>query len=195
MRLDPQSELMSEINSGETLLWAGQPKSGLLLRPFDAFYIPFSIFWCGFAVFWMIGASGDLLSGSQRSASTPIHFIFPLFGLPFVLMGLYMVFGRFFVDMAQRDKTVYGVSNERIIIRSGLFSHTVKSLNLRTLSDITVSERNDGSGTITFGHSLPMSGLMQGMNWWPGTNQYQAPCFDSIADAKRVYDIIRQQQK
>lgn len=175
MALDPQSELASEMNAGETLLWAGHPKRGFLLRPVDLFLIPFSLFWCGFAVFWMIGASGMLWAGSQRATPGPINFIFALFGLPFVLVGLYMVFGRFLVDRAQRDRTVYAVSNERILIRSGLFSRTVKSLNLRTLSDITLSERSDGSGTVTFGASLPMFAAMQGMNWWPGTHQYQAP--------------------
>ncbi|MCB0320037.1 MAG: PH domain-containing protein [Bdellovibrionales bacterium] len=155
--------------------------------------IPFSIFWCGFAIFWMVGASGALWA--SEGETTPINYIFPLFGLPFVLVGLYMVFGRFLVDKAQREKTTYGVSSERVIIKSGLFSSTVKSLNLRTLSDITLKERKDGSGTITFGASHPMFAMFEGMNWWPGTNQYQSPSFDSIREAKKVYDTIRQQLK
>ena len=190
---DPQSELASEMDSGESLLWAGRPKGGFLLRWSDTFMIPFSIFWCGFAVFWMIGASGALWASEEKTA--PINYIFPLFGLPFVLIGLHMVFGRFLVDKVQREKTTYGVSSERVIIKSGLFSSTVKSLNLRTLSDITLKERKDGSGTITFGASHPTFAMFEGMNWWPGTNQYQSPSFDSIPEAKKVYNTIRQLQK
>lgn len=190
---DPHTELASEMDSGESLLWAGRPKSGFLLRASDAFLIPFSILWCGFAIFWMIGASGALWASEGKA--TPINYIFPLFGLPFVIMGLYVVFGRFFVDKAQRARTTYGVSSERVIIKSGLFSITVKSLNLRTLSDITLKERKDGSGTIIFGASHPMFAMFEGINGWPGTKQYQSPSFDSIADAKKVYNEIRQQQK
>jgi len=181
------------MDSCENLLWAGRPKGGFLLRGSDVFMIPFSIFWCGFAIFWMIGASRALWA--SEGETTPINYIFPLFGLPFVIVGLYMVFGRFLVDKAQREKTTYGVSNERVIIKSGLFSSTVKSLNLRTLSDITLKERKDGSGMITFGASNPMFSMFEGMNWWPGTSQYQSPAFDSIPEAKKVYDLIRQQQK
>lgn len=193
MMRDPYSELTSEMDSGEKLLWAGKPKGGFLLRPSDVFMIPFSIFWCGFAIFWMVGAT-DALWADKRDP-TPFHYIFPLFGLPFVLMGLCMVFGRFFVDKAQREKTTYGVSSERVPIKSGLFSSTVKSLNLRTLSDITLKERTDGSGTVTFGASFPMFTMFEGMTWWPGANQYQSPSFDSIPNAKKIYNMIRQQQK
>lgn len=193
MTRDPQSELAGEMDPGENLVWAGRPKGGFRLRAADAFMIPFSIVWCGFAVFWMIGASGALATGADKA--TPINYVFALFGLPFVLIGLYVVFGRFLVDKMQRERTTYGVTNERIIIKSGLISSTVKSLNLRTLSDITLKERRDGSGTITFGPSHPMFAMFEGMNWWPGTSQYQCPSFESIEEAKKVYNTIRQLQK
>ena len=181
------------MDSGENLLWAGRPKGGFLLRLSDVIMIPFSVFWCGFAIFWTIGASG-VLEASEGGA-TPINYTFPLFGLPFVIVGLYFVLGRFFVDKSQREKTTYGVSSERVIMKSGLFSSTVKSLSLSTLSEITLKERNDRSGTITFGASQPMSAMFEGMNWWPVTNWYQSRSFDSIPDARKVFDTIRQQQK
>lgn len=193
MRNDPETEMAGELDAGETLLWAGRPKGGFVLRGSDVFMIPFSIFWCGFAIFWMIGASGALWEGKGDPA--PVNYVFPLFGLPFVAIGLYMVFGRFLVDRAQRERTTYGVTNERVIIKSGLFSRTVKSINLRTMSDITLKERGDGSGMITFGASHPMHLMFEGMNWWPGVNQYQSPGFEFIPDAKQVYQIIRRQQK
>src|SRR6266436_215662 len=116
----PSSAVDRQLSSGEKLLWSGQPRAGIRLRGSDAFAIPFSILWCGFAIFWepMVVRKG-----------APVFMM--LWGIPFVLAGLYIVFGRFIVDAMSRAKTFYGVTNERVIIISGLFSRQVKSLNLR----------------------------------------------------------------
>jgi len=136
-----------------------------------------------------------LYATSRSGSNTPpgVKFVFPLFGLPFVVIGLYMIFGRFFTDSAQRRKTVYGITDQRVIIRSGLFSRATKSLNLRTLSDVTLSERGDGTGTITLGPTAGFYSWFYGTSW-PGMGRNLAPCLDSIADAKSVYQILRRAQ-
>jgi uncharacterized protein (DUF58 family) len=65
--------------NGERVVWKGRPAGGLLLTARDTFLIPFSLLWCGFAVFWEFSAV------SQRNG--PGFFL--LFGLFFVLVGLY----------------------------------------------------------------------------------------------------------
>jgi len=105
----------------------------------------------------------------------------------------YFIFGRFLIDKWQREKTVYGLTNERVLIISGLFTRTVKSLNLRTLSDVSLNERSDGSGTITFAQGNPYSWRFQGMGGWPGMQA--APAFELIARAKEVYEAIRSAQR
>jgi hypothetical protein len=159
------------------------------LRASDAFVIPFSLLWCGFAIFWEVMA----LTATTK-APGPIAIIFPLFGVPFVLIGLYMVFGRLIVDARMRERTFYGITSERIIIVSGLFGRRTKSLNLRTLSDISLTERPDGIGTITFGPMQPF-GQWFASGSWPGAGQYAPPAFDMIDHAKEIYDVIRQTQK
>jgi hypothetical protein len=144
----------------------------------------------GFAIVWEIMA----LIATPKSHD-PGVMIFPLFGLPFVLVGLYLIFGRFFVDAKMRARTYYGVTNERIIIINGLFSQQVKSLQLRTLTDISLTERSDGSGSIAFGPSLsPFFGSFSGGSW-PGAGRYGPPSFDLLDNAKEVYDAIRRAQK
>jgi hypothetical protein len=110
-----------------------------------------------------------------------------------VLIGFYILFGRFFVDAKSRERTVYGVTNERILIVSGLFSQQVKSLQLRTLTDVTLSQKSDGSGTITFGPTQAIA------NFWggslPGFSRYTPPAFEMIQDAKGVYDVVNKAQK
>ena len=133
--------LESQLGPREKLLWAGRPPQGVMLRPVDAFLIPFSLLWGGFAVFW----EWTVINNNNA----PVFF--RLWGIPFVLVGLYFVIGRFLVDQKQREKTTYGITNERVLIVSGVFRRAVKSLNLRTLSDVTMTERGDGSGSIAFG--------------------------------------------
>jgi hypothetical protein len=180
VQLNPSAELeiSRTLESGESLIWTGVPKQGLILRAADAFMIPFSILWCGFVIFW----EASVLAGGGPP-------FFALFGAPFVLVGLYFVFGRFFVDSRLRANTYYGLTNRRVIIVSGLFSRTTNSLPLRTLHDISVQERADRSGSVMFGRPHPFAGWYAGMQW-PGMGQYQTPSFELIPDAKRVHDRV-----
>lgn len=183
------STIEKHLSSGEQILWSGQPRKGIVFRRTDGFVIPFSVLWCGFAIFWEFMATRGL-SKSQG----PISVIFPLFGVPFVLVGLYFVFGRFLVDARARAQTFYAITNERVLIVSGLFSRRVKSINLATLTDVSMTERNDGTGTITFGPTA-MWGQWFPIGSWPGAGQYATPAFDVIDRAKEVYDLIRKAQK
>src|SRR6185437_8193931 len=93
-----------------------------VLRPSDAYMIPFSLLWGGFAIFWEIGA---------LRTNGPNAVLMSIWGIPFVLAGLYLIVGRFFVDAGIRAKTFYGLTNHRAIIISGLFSRTINALALR----------------------------------------------------------------
>lgn len=180
MKRNIQSELRQHIDSNEVLLWTGQPKKGILFRSADIFLIPFSILWCGFAIFWVVMASQ---SGG----------LFALFGVPFVIIGLVFVFGRFIIDAKQRESTFYGLTEDRIIIKSGVFSKNVKSLNIKTLSDIEYNEKNDGTGTISIGPKNPMMIWGNGMSWWPGMKSNTQ--LDSISEVRKVYNQIIDIQK
>jgi len=175
--------LAREITGDERLLWSGEPKQGLMLRLSDALMIPFSLLWGGFAVFW---------EWSVLRGHTPIFFA--LWGVPFVLMGLYIVAGRFFADAALRRKTVYAVTNQRVIIVSGLFKPSIKSLNLRSLYDISLQERSDGTGTVILGPSGPL-GAFAGTSWPASRRQLSPPALEGIRDARLVYNKIREAQK
>lgn len=183
--MDPSAELeiSRHLESGESLIWSGVPRQGLLFRASDAFLIPFSVLWCGFIIFW----EAAVLAGGGPP-------FFALFGIPFVLVGLHLVVGRFFLDSRIRAKTLYGLTSRRVIIISGLFSRTTHSLPLRTLNDISVQERADRSGTVMFGRPHPFATWYAGMQW-PGMGQYQAPSFERIQDARRVHDQILEAQR
>jgi uncharacterized membrane protein YfcA len=149
--------------------------------------------WGGFAIFWEIMALGIFFGDGEFEGPSATEIVFPLFGIPFVLVGLYMIFGRFIVDARRRARTFYGVTDERIVIVSGLFSEKVKSLNLQTLSDLSMSQRRDGTGTVTFGATHPFAGFLAGTSW-PGAGSYAAPSFELLSDVAEVYKIIRDAQ-
>jgi hypothetical protein len=191
----PEEVIERHLEQTERVVWAAQPLQGVRLRPYDVFLIPFSLLWGGFAIFWELMALGILFAhGESEGAPGALRIMFPLFGLPFVLVGLYLIFGRFIVDARRRSRTFYGVTNERVIIVSGLISENVKSINLRTLSDLSMSQKSDGTGTITFGPTHPFASFFGGGSW-PGAGAYASPSFELVQDVAHVYEIIREAQK
>jgi hypothetical protein len=177
------ADVQQELSPGESLLWSGRPRQGLMLRASDALLIPFSCLWAGFAVFW---ETGVVTSGAP--------FFFMLWGIPFLLVGAYITVGRFFVDAYIRSRTSYAVTNERALIVAGLFSRTVKSLPLQSMGEVTLQRHANDRGTITFGPSLPFGNWYRGFAW-PGVDQRLPPAFEQIADASYVYETIRQMQR
>lgn len=183
MQSEIERELRPELGAGEKLLWSGQPRRGLRLRPADAMLIPFSLMWGGFAIFWELSVF-----------RTGAPFFFRLWGIPFVLVGLYLIVGRFFADARQRARTYYGVTNDRVVIVSGLFQRQVRSLPLRALPELTLSERGDRSGTITFGSVPAMAGWLAGSSW-PGASKQLPPSFEMVENVRQVYGLIQNSQR
>jgi len=192
---DASNIIQTELGTREQVLWSGVPRRGFALRKSDIMLIPFSIMWGGFAIIW------------ETSVLRSDVLLMKLWGIPFVLVGLYMIVGRFFVDRWQRDRTFYGVTNERIIIvTKNLLGKQVKSLDLRNLYEITVDEKSNKSGTITFKLSatLPPQAKESHRSFRlsspspAGSNKYSeqySPAFEMILDVKNVYNLIRQAQQ
>jgi len=182
---EAEAQVQQELETGESLLWAGIPKQGPALRDSDLTVIPFSLLFGGFAFYWewSVYQSGPVL--------------FRLWGIPFVLAGLYVMVGRFFVDSEQRSKTAYGLSDRRIVIVSGILARNVTSLALDQLPEIHVSEKPDRSGTINFGPVVQDITVRQG--YLGARMAYRrvpaSSCFDMIPEMRDVLDRIRQAQR
>jgi hypothetical protein len=179
----PVAELLitRELEPSERLLWSGVPIQGLVLRGSDVLVIPFSLLWAGFSFFWEYSV---LKQGAPG--------MFGLFGIPFVLVGIYIVVGRFFVDAWGRGTTAYALTDRRAVISSGIFSRSVESLRLAGMPDVILTERGDGRGTIQFGQGVPSNQF----NFRLGNSNsvVTAPTFDLIEDARSVYDKLRAAQ-
>jgi hypothetical protein len=176
-----ENELRQHLGNDEKLLWAGKPRQGIAFRSSDLFLVPFSILWLGFAIFMEYQV--------QRQQLT----LFALFLIPFLAIGLYLLAGRFFVDALQRQHTLYGITDNRIIIRSGIFNKEMKSLNMHTLSDLTFTEKKDGTGTIALGPDQYYHNT--GFNGGNSRRVRRAPRLDLINEVQKVYSIIVAQQR
>ena len=102
---EAERELAKHLESGERLVWSGVPRQGIAFRKSDLFLVPFSVMWGGFAIFW---------EASVLTSDAPLFFC--LWGIPFVLVGLYIMFGRFVVDARMRARAAYGLTDRRIIM-------------------------------------------------------------------------------
>ncbi len=131
---DDYSFLKAYMGQDEQILWKGRPEKGNLILKEDLFLIPFSVFWLGFAVFWVFGAAQ---SGG----------FFALFGLPFVAVGCFMLFGRFFYKSAKRNETYYVVTNKKLIIKT---NRNVKIYMAGDLPPMKIEIHKNGNGTIIF---------------------------------------------
>ena len=178
MNVDIENEFRPILSGDEKLLWTGRPRTGILFRATDIFMIPFSILWFGFAIFWEYGSI---------NSGVPL---LSLFGLPFIAAGLFLLIGRFFWDARRRKNTRYGITDTRVIIKSGSTTKGIKSLNIRAMSDITYKQKTDGSGTISLG---PTYTTFNGTGDQPGVRL--SPRLDMIDDVAGVYNLLIKQQR
>jgi hypothetical protein len=175
--------------SGERVLWTGQPKHGLALSGRDAMLIPFSLLWGGFAIFcnalvWLAPFDANTGDGPGWLAR--------LWCLPFLIIGLYLIAGRFFHDARIRKNIFYAVTDQRILV---LRKSKITSLDIHRLPRLELSEYRDGTGTLAFeaGNNAYRSGT-NGFSWWlPALNS--SVQFFRITEPRRVYELVRNQSR
>jgi hypothetical protein len=172
------TDLSDRLLTGERILWSGRPAQGLLFTGRDTVLIPFMF--GAFAVFW------ESMVLTQQNAPG----FFMLWGVPFVLIGLYLIVGRFLLDAWIRAGTDYAVTNKRILIsRSGPFSKFT-AVSLDRLPDASLSESAGGRGTIRFGPAMQFFGGRNSMaSWTPSLDP--TPQFIAIENAPSVFDQIQ----
>jgi hypothetical protein len=181
--------LQPYLQGDETLRWVGRPRQGLRLSGRDILLIPFSLLWGGFAIFW---ETTVLASGAP--------FFFRLWGVPFVLLGLYFIVGRFFVDAYVRRGMVYGLTDRRALIFRKAFGESIRATPLD--GNVALSRRG-GRGTVSFGPVAPIFGRSGGWGggwgaWggWAVWHDSLSPSFQflDIVDADRVYALAVRSQ-
>jgi len=167
-------------------MWKGQPK-GKIFTWTDLYFIPFSILWCSFAIFWEVSALVN---------DPPL--IFKIWGVPFVLFGMYFTIGRFFYKTYINRNTYYYVTNQRVVIIKKTLRQKTTALYLSELHIIHKSANSKGAGKIRFGESAGLNAMYEntGLDFF-GRNTIFCLLAKSIPltfyyleDANLVYHLI-----
>ncbi|GAA4608085.1 hypothetical protein BJY16_006661 [Actinoplanes octamycinicus] len=178
----------TDLLPGERVLWQGRPQRHRLFRRTDLTLVPFSLLWCGFAIFW---ETSVILSGGPT--------LLKLWGIPFVLIGLYLVAGRFVVRAVASRRTRYTITTNRVLVHGGWSGTRLTTAYLKSLPPPVVTERPDGSGDLAFG-ALPgptdvftTTHRRNGWRAW-STEPSTTPVLWDIPDVRLVRDFAAHAQ-
>jgi hypothetical protein len=130
------ARLQSSLRPGEQLLWCGRPDPSVIFVLADIFVIPFSIVWLGVALLWEFGT---------QSIGAPVAF--RLAGVPFALIGVYMVVGRLVTRWFRKRRTIYGITGARVLVQTG---SVFKETPVRGGSMSVRRRRNGRHATVVF---------------------------------------------
>jgi hypothetical protein len=181
--IDDQRLLQPSLLPGERPLWTGRPQLGIRLRWADLYLIPFSLLWGGFAIFWNV---------LVWTTGAPVFFT--LFGLPFLVAGLYLIAGRFLHDALLRSSLLYAVTNRRVIVLRTRFRRRLRSAELGYLPTLEFDEHPGGRGTLRFTVDPvpPVFARSGGWGTWAPASG-KGLVFDRIEQPRPVYDLIRRE--
>lgn len=144
-RSDPLAgALTNELQRGERVIWQGKAIARLSPASFGIWL--FAIPWTAFALFWT-GMAGLFTLFSGEGADNAFDWIFPLFGLPFILVGFGMLGAPFFGPRKAR-KTMFAITDQRVIRIHVGRQLSVQSLPLGEIGAMERIEARDGSGTL-----------------------------------------------
>ena len=174
-----------ELTSGETVVWAGQPQNSVIFHKEDAYLIPFSLLWGGFAIFWEASVSG--MWGARANGRWTFGM---LWGIPFVLMGRYVIWGRFFYAAWLKRRTHYAVTNRRVIVVQNGCRRQMASAYIDTLPTLIKEGGSSGIGILRFVQPQPMWSNNRGWGAWNGLSVRGVPTFVDIEDVDAVYRLV-----
>lgn len=163
------------LTGNEFIVWQGRPEKGAMFTRQELVVIPFSLLWCGFAIFWEVTA---FRSGAPL--------FFKVWGMMFVLVGLYFVFGRFFTQKRRLNRTRYVITNQKIML---LQSGKIEILDRNTLPPLSLSIEKEGRGTIHIG-TVPFAAHT---NSYP--TQRSVYQLRNIAEVSRVWELLTAQTR
>jgi hypothetical protein len=175
---DQALKFQSELMSGENLLWTGRPTPGKVFHSDDWYAIPFSLLWGGFFVFW------------ESTVVKSQSFFMILWGIPFIVVGQYLIWGRFLYDAWIKRRTSYAITSRRVLILQEGWKRKTSATYLEGIPSI----ESEGTtvGTIWFGPKYPViAGRGQKTRRWSRFSVGDVPVFADIDDVEAVHYLVR----
>lgn len=179
------------LRQGEAVQWSGSPMANVHFITWDAFLIPFSLF-----VLWVF---------INQLSITNINVIDIIFFMFFYQFSI----GRFFTKYRIKKRTIYYLTNERIIIYDKSKEKIIEEQEIKSVSRITKKIGRNGIGRVEFGKiSLTqLAGGNTGMDFLSRTSLFKKtskinifdkgadqwiPVFYDIKDPEYVYGVANE---
>jgi len=191
MYYDIYNTFKDDLQKDEEIRWAGQPTTKIYLTGIDVFLTLFAIGWLAMTI---PGFNSAYILFQETGVIFPMIFM-----IPFLAVGLYLLFFRFIQLKNRKKKTYYIITNKRIIsIIKKKNNKIFQAEFIKNIPSINKKIRKNGVGTIIFGNTPYFMASMYGntaMNYGQMNNQYGYygsiyPVFLDIHDAEQVYNIV-----
>lgn len=126
-----ESEFSKMLMNNEHILWTGKTKkgAGIKARGGSVLTLAFPVFWLGFSCFWTLSAT--LMGG-----------FFGLFGVPFILVGIFLL--RSFLAVGEQK---YAITDRRVLRYA---DRKFSAEMLDKIINITVCETSNNMGYVRY---------------------------------------------
>jgi hypothetical protein len=166
----------NELHEDESVAWVCQPiRKYIAMRSLPVVF--FAIPWTAFAIFWIAAASRFKIPDFKNGFD-----LFPLFGVPFLLIGFGMLGSPFWMAWKAK-RTAYVLTDRRAIIFDGGWSVNIRSFGPERLLDMQRIQRKDGSGDLIFEKKTTYNG--------EGPNRVTDIGFLAVPNVKDVEEMVR----
>ena len=145
--LTVDAALRRELTAGERILWSAQPRATHMKRGFGIWL--FAIPWTVFSLGWEAASILPWFASSKTPEAIQWTFgiVFPLFGLPFVAIGFWMLWQPIRA-MRLAGQTIYALTERRLIrVVTGPKSEFA-SVMLSQIGPMQRREARDGVGDL-----------------------------------------------
>ena len=180
--MNHENPLVAVLEPEEKLLWSGQPTKWL----YDSFAFVELLFGVVF-----LAAGIQVLRLNIRNGPTLAGIVGVTFTL---LIAAFLLVGRRWMRSRLRRNTWYGVTNRRLLWITGTWLREGMSMALEPRLPVTIAERSDGTGTLRFGDAPDRECKIVILGFFPVGEKVGLPSFESIQEARAVYDLVVSRQ-
>ena len=111
-------------------------------------------------------------------------------GIPFVVVGQYLIWGRFVYTAWLKRRTYYAVTNRRVVVVQEGWKRQVASAYIDSLPSLIKEGGSNGIGILRFGPAQSMWSNNRGWGTWNALNVSDQPAFVDIEDVDSVYRLV-----
>ena len=151
------SQVYPHVPPGEDVLWSGRPDPAVIFADMDALYVPAGVLWCAVIAF----VAYKVISIDAVGGSLVIG--------PFLAVGSYTLVGRFGHKRYRKQRTLYALTSDYVIIMVGRAVSVDRITRMEALTARSTDGRHlevrfeapDDPRGLWIGGRMPVLGLPQ----------------------------------